>query len=60
MKKAISKRFKITGADKVLRRKKGQCHFKAKKSSKQLYRKQGYFPAAEAISKSVLKDPNRL
>ncbi|MEK7634447.1 MAG: 50S ribosomal protein L35 [Patescibacteria group bacterium] len=39
MKKSISKRIKITGTGKILRRAMGQCHFRAKKSSSQLGRK---------------------
>lgn len=60
MKKSITTRFKVTGTGKVLRRKKGQCHFKAKKSSKQLYRKRGEFEASHSMSQNVTKDQNQL
>lgn len=39
MRKSISKRIKITGTGKILRRAMGQCHFRAKKSSSKLKRK---------------------
>ncbi|MCL4437689.1 hypothetical protein M1513_01470 [Patescibacteria group bacterium] len=41
MKKKISKRLKITKTGKVLKRTMGLCHFRAKKSSKQIKRKKG-------------------
>ena len=59
-KKSITTRFKVTPNKKVLKRKIGQCHFKAKKSSKQLYRKQGNVAAPSAIRKRVLKDHGSL
>lgn len=59
-KKSITTRFKITPNKKVLKRKKGQCHFKAKKSSKQLYRSQGNVAVPNAMRKKVLKDFNNL
>jgi len=59
-KKSITTRFKVTPNKKVLKRKIGQCHFKAKKSSKQLYRKQGDVAASNAIRNKVLKDFDNL
>lgn len=52
MKKKVSKRLKITGTGKILRRKMGLCHFRAKKSATQLGRKGSM--SAINISKKVL------
>ncbi|PIR72793.1 MAG: hypothetical protein COV26_02085 [Candidatus Nealsonbacteria bacterium CG10_big_fil_rev_8_21_14_0_10_36_23] len=40
MKKKVSKRLKITKTGKVLRRTMGQCHFRAKKTTTQIKRRQ--------------------
>lgn len=42
MKKSILKRLKITKTGKILRRKMGQSHCRAKKSNTELRRKQKY------------------
>jgi len=41
MKKSFSKRIKITGTGKILRRAMGQGHFRAKKSTTQRKRRKG-------------------
>jgi len=40
MKKKVSKRLKITKTGKILRRTMGQCHFRAKKTTTQIKRRQ--------------------
>lgn len=42
MKKSILNRIKITKSGKVLRRKMGQSHFRAKKRSVQIKRRKGF------------------
>jgi len=59
MKKSISTRFKITKNGKVLSRTKGQCHFKANKSTKQLLRKAGHSNVSKAMKNAVTKSPNK-
>jgi len=44
MKNSIRDRIKITKKGKILSRKKGQSHFRAKKTSKQLKRRSGLRP----------------
>lgn len=39
MKKAVTTRIKVTKSGKLIMRKRAQCHFRAKKTGKQLLRK---------------------
>jgi ribosomal protein L35 len=60
MKKSITKRFKMTKNGKVLHRTLGQCHFRSKLTSNQARRKNGFSPAAHAITKKIYKKPGTL
>jgi ribosomal protein L35 len=57
--KSLSKRFKITKTDKVLRRIAGQNHFRSKKSGKLIRQKRGWKevsgPEAKVIKKALTK-----
>ncbi len=54
MKKKVSKRLKITGTGKVLRRTMGQCHFRAKKRQTQIKRRGGL--SNVGISRKILNN----
>jgi len=58
-KKSISTRFKVTKNGKVLHRKMGQGHFRAKRSSKQLGRIKLISKSSGAIKKIVTKTPGK-
>ena len=60
MKKSLSTRFKITKTGKVIRRSMAQCHFRAKKTSKQVRQLGGYSIAARSISEKIMKKPGAL
>lgn len=53
MRKALTKRFKITKTGKVLRRATGQDHFRAKKSGKQIRQKRKWIELPKPIAKKV-------
>ena len=55
MKKAVSKRIKITKTGKLMRRKMAQDHFRAKKRGVQLHRKRGDRELTTIDSKIFLK-----
>ncbi len=44
MKKSVVSRLKITPNNKILRRKMAVCHFRTKKSKKNILTKKKYFP----------------
>jgi len=60
MKKAISTRIKVTGTGKLLRRKMGQCHFRAKKSSVQMGRKALLVSVPKSLKAKITKKPGLL
>jgi len=53
--KSITSRIKITGTGKLLRRKMGQGHFRAKKSPRQIARKGGMLIVHPADRKVFIK-----
>lgn len=53
--KSITKRFKITRTGKILRKKTGQDHYRAKKSGKQKRQKRRWVPVAEPLAKRIKK-----
>lgn len=55
MKSSISKKFKITKKGKILRRKMGISHFRAKKSGTQLRRKKPLIGVTKALKKTLKK-----
>lgn len=58
-KKSITTRFRITKNGKVLHRIKGQCHFRAKKSSRQLRRISHSVKSSKSMKYIVAKSPDR-
>jgi len=60
MKKVISNRIKITRTGKMLRRKGGQSHFKAKKTSTQLRRINTMTKVPRSIRRKVQNRPGAL
>ena len=52
-KKALSKRIKITGGNKIMKRPPGQNHFNAKDSGKETRRKRGFKQAPKELEKIV-------
>jgi large subunit ribosomal protein L35 len=53
--KSVSKRFKITKTGKVLRRRVGQNHYKAKKSGKKKRQKRKWVPVSKPEAKKIKK-----
>ncbi|XOB41198.1 MAG: 50S ribosomal protein L35 [Candidatus Nealsonbacteria bacterium] len=53
--KSVAKRFKITRTGKVLRRAVGLCHYRAKKSGKQIRKRRKLVPLAPAEAKKIKK-----
>lgn len=53
--KSITKRFKITKTGKILRRKAGQDHYRAKKSGNQKRQKRKWVPVAKPLAKRIKK-----
>ncbi len=53
--KSIAKRFKITRTGKVLRRAVGLCHYRAKKTGKQIRQRRKLVPLAKAEAKKIKK-----
>jgi ribosomal protein L35 len=60
MKKSVKTRFKITKNKKVLRRKMAQCHFRAKKSSKQIHRISRVVKSGDVFAQKIIKKPGTL
>jgi len=54
-KKTITKRFRVTKTGKVLRRPTGQCHYRAKKSGKQIRAKRKWVPLSKPLAKKIKK-----
>lgn len=55
MKSSVSKKFKITKTGKILHRKMGLSHFRAKKSGKQLRRKKALVRVTKILKKTLQK-----
>lgn len=53
MKKSVTSRTRVTRGGKVMVRKMGQCHFRAKKTGKQLLRKSRMYNMQKAIAKKI-------
>jgi large subunit ribosomal protein L35 len=53
--KSVSKRFKITKTGKVLRRRVGQNHYRAKKSGKKKRQKRKWVPVSKPEAKKIKK-----
>ncbi len=53
--KSIAKRFKITKTGKVLRRRTGLNHYRAKKSGKQIRQSRKLVPLAKSEAKKIKK-----
>lgn len=60
MKKSISTRFAITRKGKAMRRKMAQCHFRAKKSGKQIMNKSGNRAAGAGMTKILVSKQGEL
>jgi len=58
MKKAVSKRIKITKTGKIIRRKMGVGHFRAKKTNKQKMKKRLPVKLAVVDRKSLIRNLN--
>ncbi|MEX0870013.1 MAG: 50S ribosomal protein L35 [Candidatus Spechtbacterales bacterium] len=52
-KKAVAKRFKVTGSGKILRRPQGQSHFNARQTGKQRRDKRKLVPVSKADEKRL-------
>lgn len=55
MKKSVTTRIRITKKGKVLTRKMAQCHFRAKKTGKQITRKSRGIVMHEGIARKIFK-----
>lgn len=55
MKNSVSNRIKITKTGKILRRKMAQDHFRAKKSGKQMSRKQSLIAFDKTAKKTIIR-----
>jgi len=53
--KSVSKRIKITGGKKLMRRKSGQNHFNARNTGQDGRRKHGFQSVAESDIKKLIK-----
>ncbi|HDY72571.1 MAG TPA: 50S ribosomal protein L35 [bacterium] len=53
--KSVAKRFKITKTGKVLRRVVGLCHYRAKKTGKQIRKRRKLVPLSPAEAKKIKK-----
>ena len=51
--KSISKRFKITGTGKILRRQAGQDHSRAKKSGKRIQKSRKWIRVSTPLAKKI-------
>lgn len=53
--KSVSKRFKVTKTGKLLRRRVGQDHYRAKKSGKKKRKKRKWVPVSKPEAKKIKK-----
>jgi len=54
-KKAVSKRFKVTGSGKIMRKPTRQAHFNAKQTGSQRRKKRGWVEVSKADAKKLKK-----